>query len=40
VFVRDPVQFFIRADDKTQQAIWDAMQRDKQHLALAPAPKR
>jgi hypothetical protein len=28
-FVRNPVDFFVRADDQTQQAIWRAMERDR-----------
>jgi hypothetical protein len=31
-FLRNPVQFFLRADDPTQQAIWAAMVRDKHRL--------
>lgn len=32
-FVSNPVQFFLRADDATQRAIWNAMQADAQAWA-------
>jgi hypothetical protein len=34
-FVDNPVQFLIRADDETQEAIWRAMERDREHWAKA-----
>jgi hypothetical protein len=30
-FLRNPVQFFLRADDAQQHAIWDAMVLDRMH---------
>jgi hypothetical protein len=35
-FVRNPVQFFIHADDATQKAIWDAMERDRRRFEAKP----
>lgn len=31
-FLRNPVQFFLRADDAQQRAIWDAMVRDREYF--------
>jgi hypothetical protein len=31
-FLRNPVHFFLRADDATQEAIWAAMVRDKNRI--------
>lgn len=35
-FVRDPVQFLIRADDATAEAIWRAMERDRVRQGSKP----